>query len=135
MRNIKPDLILPDFNRTGFYTRNFHRTEVECKGVNCCGHAAPMNLDLMGRAQALRDHIERAEGHTIPLHINSGFRCPKHNAATPGSSSTSLHMLGMALDFRRPGELSSTTFARYAAMFFPKVIVYSWGIHADVRFW
>ena len=36
-----------------------------------------------------------------PLHINSGFRCEKHNKAV-GGKKDSQHLLGMALDINLP---------------------------------
>lgn len=47
--------------------------------------------------QPIRDHIER------PIRINSGFRSPEKNAATPGSSKTSQHLFGEAADIAVPG--------------------------------
>lgn len=35
--------------------------------------------------------------------VSSGYRCPRLNAATEGSSKTSAHMLGLAADFIVPG--------------------------------
>lgn len=37
-----------------------------------------------------------------PMHINSGFRSKALNAAVPGSSDTSAHTLGFAIDFVCP---------------------------------
>ena len=34
-----------------------------------------------------------------PIYVTSGFRCPELNAQTPGSSTTSAHPDGRALDF------------------------------------
>lgn len=39
----------------------------------------------------------------FPIHVNSAYRCPELNAATPGSSKTSAHMDGLAMDFICPG--------------------------------
>ena len=47
--------------------------------------------------EAIRAHFGR------PLKINSGFRGPAVNAATPGSSKTSQHMRGEAADITIPG--------------------------------
>lgn len=47
--------------------------------------------------QPIRDHIGR------PLRINSGFRSPEKNAATPGASATSQHCFGEAADIAVPG--------------------------------
>lgn len=33
-----------------------------------------------------------------PVDINSGYRCPRHNANTPGASKNSLHTAGRAAD-------------------------------------
>lgn len=35
-----------------------------------------------------------------PIHINSGFRCAKHNAQLEKASPTSRHLKGMAADCR-----------------------------------
>lgn len=47
--------------------------------------------------EVVRAHFGR------PLKINSGFRGPAVNAATPGSSKTSQHMRGEAADITIPG--------------------------------
>lgn len=47
--------------------------------------------------QPIRDHIAR------PLRINSGFRSPEKNAATPSASPTSQHCFGEAADLAVPG--------------------------------
>lgn len=47
--------------------------------------------------QPVRDYIGR------PLRINSGFRSPEKNAATPGASATSQHCFGEAADIAVPG--------------------------------
>lgn len=38
-----------------------------------------------------------------PIRVSSWYRGPKLNAAIPGSSKTSAHMTGMAIDFTCPG--------------------------------
>jgi hypothetical protein len=47
--------------------------------------------------EVIRTHFGR------PLKVNSGFRGPAVNAATPGSSKTSQHMRGEAADITIPG--------------------------------
>lgn len=47
--------------------------------------------------EPVRDH------YGIPFRPNSGYRCPALNAAMPGSSKTSQHMTGQAVDFEVPG--------------------------------
>lgn len=46
---------------------------------------------------ALLDDVREACG--IPLRLTSDFRSPAANAAASGSSPTSLHLLGRAVDF------------------------------------
>ena len=40
-----------------------------------------------------------------PININSGYRCPVHNASLSGSSPISAHIFGLALDCKCPGEV------------------------------
>lgn len=56
-------------------------------------------LEILARTvlQPIRDHVGR------PVKVNSGYRSPAKNAATPGSSSTSQHMYGEAADIAIPG--------------------------------
>jgi hypothetical protein len=56
-------------------------------------------LEVLARTvlQPIRDHVDR------PVRINSGFRSPAKNAATPGSSASSQHMYGEAADIAIPG--------------------------------
>lgn len=39
----------------------------------------------------------------FPIHVNSAYRSPALNAVTPGSSRTSAHIDGLAMDFICPG--------------------------------
>ena len=61
--------------------------QVSCR---CCGKG-----DITRR---LRTAIHALMLKVGSLHVTSGYRCPKHNAETEGSSKTSQHMLGNALD-------------------------------------
>ena len=45
-----------------------------------------------------------------PVSIHSGYRGPEVNAATPGASKHSQHMLGQAADFHVPGHTLETVF-------------------------
>jgi uncharacterized protein YcbK (DUF882 family) len=44
----------------------------------------------------LLDHARGLSG--VPFKINSGFRCPKHNAELPDASVDSSHLKGLAAD-------------------------------------
>ena len=68
--------------------RHLRLGEITC---HCCGRGA-MNISLLtawGRLRAV---------YAKPIVIMSAFRCPSHNKDIPGSSESSWHMQGMALD-------------------------------------
>lgn len=67
-------------------------------------------------------------------HISSGYRCPKHNAETEGSSKVSQHMRALALDIHWPSNLREWAHKFFVKQFKPhKVIEYKWGYHYDWR--
>ena len=68
--------------------------EVACGCIACGGQVAPMNVLLL-TAWA---HWRERRGSAI--HIESGYRCPKHNRAV-GGSKNSRHLFGMALDISK----------------------------------
>lgn len=80
----------------GDLTKNFSRSEVACKGKDCCEHTAAIDYRIMQVAQKVRDFM----GERID--IPSGFRCRRHNATLLNSSPTSFHCVGQALDLRIP---------------------------------
>jgi len=51
-----------------------------------------MSMELINLLQEVRDQYEQ------PMHINSGLRCPAHNASE-GGSKESAHLGGLACDF------------------------------------
>jgi len=63
--------------------------------------------NLMALANAifepLRLHFD------APIHVSSGYRSKALNAATPGSSTTSQHSLGQALDLDQDGKGTGVT--------------------------
>lgn len=65
----------------------FKLEEFQCP---CCGKEL-MDAVFLDRLDKLRGSV----GH--PLIVNSGFRCPKHNAEKDGSKE-SMHLKGMASD-------------------------------------
>lgn len=68
-------------------TKNFKASEFACK---CCGKNN-INQNVIDMAQVIRDELG------VPVRVNSGYRCPKHNAGV-GGSKTSQHMNGNAAD-------------------------------------
>jgi len=68
-------------------TKNFTSTEFECL---CCKRSE-MDMDFIKLLQRARSIAK------MPFHINSGYRCVKHNAAV-GGVATSSHLRGLAAD-------------------------------------
>lgn len=85
-------------------SEHFHLSEFERSdrarrlGIS---NAAPVAViaDLRRLAAALEE-VRAVLG--VPILINSGYRSPELNAATPGASATSAHMNGRAADIVAP---------------------------------
>lgn len=108
--------------------KNFTHEEFACKGKDCCGNSAPISLQLVQALQKLRDELG------LPLTINSGFRCVKHNAAV-GGAKASQHVYGTAADVATPKGLTSAQFAAIAEQLdlFDGIGLYDTFVHFDVR--
>lgn len=70
-------------------TKNFDEDEFKCP---CCGE------EHMDRAFVQTLQVARDEA-SIPFHINSGWRCEKHNRAVGGITGSS-HSKGLAADIK-----------------------------------
>ena len=64
-------------------TKNFKVSEFACK---CCGENK-ITQDVIDMAQIIRDELG------VPVRVNSGYRCPKHNTDIGGSKAYQ-HMNG-----------------------------------------
>ena len=75
------------------YTKNFTVDEFKCDcgGKHCTGYPTILDAQLLMNLQNVRDKV----GATT---ITSGMRCTKHNNSLAGSSKTSRHLSGKALD-------------------------------------
>lgn len=75
----------------GHLSEHFHAGEFKC---NCCGRIHPDGVPdlLIDFLEEIRDHFGGK-----PVNINSGYRCPAHNASVGGASG-SRHMEGDATD-------------------------------------
>lgn len=85
----------------GDLSRDFSRSEFECK---CgCGFFKENPL-LIATLQKIRDYANRKSLNEtdIPMFVNSGCRCAKHNASV-GGVKRSRHLTGEAADVRIPG--------------------------------
>ena len=76
-------------------SKNFTSTEFDCHGKGCCSQTS-IDDKLVQYVQQFRDHFGKA------VTINSGYRCPTHNASVGGASKSN-HMDGEAADIKIKG--------------------------------
>ena len=107
----------------GDLTRNFDRSEFACK---CgCGYDA-IDLTFVEKLQCVRDLVGKA------MHINSGCRCPSHNAAVEGVPH-SAHMRGLAADISTmDGELRFKLIGAAMTIGFERIGVGKNFVHLDI---
>lgn len=76
------------------YTKNFTLEEFKCDcgGKHCSGYPAVLSIFLLEGIQDVRDVYG-------PTTITSGMRCKQYNNRLKGSSRTSRHLVGRAVDF------------------------------------
>jgi uncharacterized protein YcbK (DUF882 family) len=75
------------------YSEHFTRRELDCH----CGCDAPPAVEANLAKLALSLESLRTRLGGVPLHINSGYRCPSYNARI-GGAKQSQHMSGKAAD-------------------------------------
>lgn len=87
------DTLLQNAFRVEVYTKNFDLDEFKCNcgGKYCTGYPAILDVQLLRNLQDVRDKYG-------PAIITSGMRCKRYNNSLAGSSATSRHMKGKALD-------------------------------------
>lgn len=110
-----------------YFTREEFRCQ--CGGKYCNGFPAEPAEETVRMA----DEIRRRAG--VPLNVNSGLRCKRHNAEV-GGVSNSLHTTGQAVDLG--GNISPAKLHEIAAQVQAEKIpgkgglgLYSWGVHID----
>lgn len=85
-----------------------------------------MNPAFIERLQWARNHAE------IPFHINSGWRCSKHNAAVGGSVNSS-HLRGLAADIQaRDSKIRMRIVKALLEAGFSRIGVSCFFIHVDI---
>lgn len=106
----------------------FKDQEFACK---CCGKTAPNKGNQYYRLLEVLDTIR--EHFSLPVYINSGYRCPKHNAAV-GGVPNSQHVQGTAADIRIKG-IAIEAVQDYIRGAFPDVSIgcYKTFTHIDTR--
>lgn len=90
--------------------KHFTDNELRCK---CCGRLPPdakMNIEAL--VNNVLDPARELLGK--PIHVNSGFRCPSHNAAV-GGTAKSQHTLGEAADITTGSPADNLKLARIIA--------------------
>lgn len=84
---------------------NFRAREFDCHGTNCCKETK-IDEKLANYLQKIREHFG------VSVYIESGYRCPTHNARVSGVSK-SKHTEGMAADIIVNG-IAPAEVAKYA---------------------
>lgn len=125
-----PDVIdSANVNPIGKLSEHFSAEEFAC---HCCGLGIPdpKLIELLERLRALAE---------APIHINCGYRCPKHNAEV-GGVENSQHVKGTAADITIPklsfvqAEHLVKTLPFDGTGFYPPLEKGgAWFIHVDVR--
>lgn len=89
------DALLQNAYNVKMKCKNFKLTEFKCKcgGEYCTGYPTILDTHLLENLQKLRDKF----GSTV---ITSGMRCKSYNSTLKGSSKTSRHLTGKAVDLR-----------------------------------
>lgn len=115
-------------------TENFSKSEFECK----CGCEMPdevlKNITIVAKQlQVARDTVNRS------ITINSAYRCPEHNKAIGGVSS-SQHILGKASDVVIKGMTPNETFDLLDFLMTEELVIEKGGLgrydtftHFDIR--
>lgn len=88
--NLSPHFTLEELTRTS-------QTALQVKNRAEAQAFLTSLAELAALLEVVRVHFGK------PLKVNSGFRGPSVNAATPGASKTSQHMRGEAADIEIPG--------------------------------
>ena len=89
--------------KPGYVSEHFREAEFAC---NHCGKLHPDGIpqDLIDILEKIRTRYGK------PVVINSGYRCPTHNAAV-GGATNSEHMKGRAADFWMDGVSPAQVYA------------------------
>ena len=106
---IKPDVVNKSAKpKDTVLSEHFDASEFWCRGQDqktCkCNHSLKVQAELIEMLEELRKLCGNR-----PLYINSGYRCPEHNASI-GGAANSQHCLGTAADVARPDGITFDEF-------------------------
>ena len=102
------DILLRNAYNVKLLCKDFKLSEFKCGcgRKHCTGYPAVLDPELLDTLQYLRHIFNQS------VIITSGLRCKKHNSSLVGSSKTSKHLCGRAVDFK--GKFTSTKERRSA---------------------
>ena len=130
----KPDAIIVSNVNEDRLSKHFSESEFWCRGQEqgtCnCNHSIYIEPRLIAMLEKLREVCGNR-----PLYINSGYRCPQHNAAI-GGVPDSQHCLGTAADVARPEGITFEQFKKCVEQLpFDGIGFYPYDdfIHVDIR--
>lgn len=113
------------------YTAHFSRREMDCH----CGCDAPAHVEANLARLAIALETLRVELGGVPLHINSGYRCPTYNAKI-GGAKASQHMQGTAADLSSrsvsPAQIAAAA-EKVSAFKNGGIGRYAYFTHTDIR--
>ena len=112
----------------GNLSANFSLHEFQCHGGRCCGHTSAPQVALVEVLQQIRYHFG------LPLGINRGFSCNRHNNDI-GGNPNSYHVRGAAADCKYLAGISGYKLVEYCKRI-PTVgiiILYDSHWHIDIR--
>lgn len=104
----------------GDLTLNFDRKEFACP---CCGICL-INTELVKTLQDIREIVG-------PMHINSGYRCEKHNMEVDGVPN-SAHTRGLAVDISVQNNQIRYALLCMVASRFKRYGIYKTWLHVDI---
>ena len=105
----------------------FGRHEFACKCGKCGGYPVEPKEALIRKLDAFRERVDE------PVYVNSGIRCPEHNAAV-GGAVQSRHLYGDAADIRCENKTPEELYDIADEIFCDGGVgLYDWGIHVDDR--
>lgn len=105
----------------------FGRHEFACKCGKCGGYPVEPREAFVRKLDAFRERVGE------PVYINSGIRCPEHNASV-GGAKDSRHLYGDAADIRCIGKTPEQLYAIADEIFCDGGVgLYDWGVHVDDR--
>jgi len=120
---------LTGYPNASHYSPNFRRVELDCR----CGCTTPQGVQH--NLFVLAGQLELLRNLTGPLTVNSGYRCPRHNAAV-GGEKLSQHLHGLAADIT--SSTRSMPFIKSCAEELPRfaaggIGIYKTWVHVDLR--